>query len=540
MPTETEHVRGERSPSLPGSHPPIREMCLFPHQWLAYWSTRQPDKTALLFGTASYSYRALWERAASLAEGLRRFGIRKGDRVVLLSMNHPCCIELYFACSLAGAIFVPINFRLADREVLFQIEDSDPSAVVFGHGQTDRIPSLRPLVSLPEEAVFALGETGGGSRPLEALFSAGTAGTDLGPFPHLGPEDPQMIMYTSGTTGIPKGALLPYRKSLYNNLNAEVFFELTPRDTVLVPVPLFHSLGLNILTLPVLFSGGTVVLMERFDERALLESIQAHNVTFMGAVPTIYKRLLDFGLEAYDLSSLRFCFTAGAPIPLSLIEQYHEKGILMKQGFGQTETSILCCLEARDAIRKAGSVGTPVRHAEVRLVDENYRDVLPGQVGEIVARGPIVMLGYWRRPEETARGLAGGWLHTQDLAMRDEEGFITLVGRKGDMYISGGENIYPEEVERVYEGHPGIEEVAVLGVPDPDLGEAGAACIVPREGARLDAQGLREYARGKIAGYKIPRHFRCFDALPKTVTGKIQKYLLREMLLKEGSLRGPS
>lgn len=536
----TERLTEERSPSHPGSHPPVREVGLFPHQWLAYWGARQPDKTALLFGTASYSYGDLWERVVRLAEGLRRFGIHKGDRVVLLSMNHPCCIEIYFACSLTGTIFVPINFRLADREVLFQIEDADPSAVVFGHGQTQRLPSLLPLVSLPEEAVFVLGETVGGSRRLEALFSAGTSGTDLGPFPHLEPEDPQMIMYTSGTTGIPKGALLPYRKTFYNNLNAEVFFGLTPRDTVLVPVPLFHSLGLNILSLPVLFSGGTVVLMERFEEKVLLESIQAHRVTFMGAVPTIYKRLLDFGLEAYDLSSLRFCFTAGAPMPLSVIKQYHERGILMKQGFGQTETSILCCLEARDAARKAGSVGTPVRHAEVRVVDEDFMDVLPGQVGEIVARGPIVMLGYWRRPEETARSLAGGWLRTQDLAVRDEEGFITLVGRKGDMYISGGENIYPEEVERVYEAHPDIEEIAVLGVPDPDLGEAGAACIVPRRGVRLDAQGLREYARGKIAGYKIPRHFRYFDALPKTVTGKVQKYLLRDMLLKEESPKGPS
>jgi fatty-acyl-CoA synthase len=255
----------------------------------------------------------------------------------------------------------------------------------------------------------------------------------------------------------------------------------------------------------------------------------------MGAVPTIYKRLLDHGLDRADLSSVRFFFTAGAPIPVSVIEEYHRRAILLKQGFGQTESSILCCLDAQDAIRKAGSVGKPVVHAVVRVVDANLEEVPAGAVGEIVARGPIVMLGYWNRPEETARALAGSWLHTQDLARRDEEGFITLAGRKGDMYISGGENVYPEEVEKVYLTHPDVEEIAVLGVPDPDLGEVGLACVVLRGDALFDEEGLRGFAAGRLARYKIPHRFLRLDALPHTETGKIQKFLLRERLSQAAS-----
>jgi fatty-acyl-CoA synthase len=246
------------------------------------------------------------------------------------------------------------------------------------------------------------------------------------------------------------------------------------------------------------------------------------------------------GLDRRDLSSLRFFFTAGAPIAVPLIEAYHRRGLLLKQGYGQTETSILCCLDARDALRKAGSVGKPVRYGEVRVVDPEGRDVRPGQVGEIVARGPIVMLGYWNRPEETARVLRDGWLHTQDLAMRDAEGFVTLAGRKGDMYISGGENIHPEEIERLYRSHPSIQDIAVIGMPDPDLGEIGLAFVVPEPGKSVSEADLGAFGEGKIARYKIPRKFVFVEILPRTVTGKVQKYLLRQRAIQEPGDRDPA
>lgn len=509
----------------------------FPASWLRpdlrleEEARRRPDKPAIIFGEKRISYSELWDRVARLAGGLTRAGVCPGDRLACLTTNHPAFLETYFASSLIGSVFVPLNFRLAQAEIRFQIEDAEPSVLILGATQED-CPAFF-LQDLRTKAIktfrIEAGKEKGGPSYEELLEGGATPDRDGSSRP-FSPEDPQLIMYTSGTTGTPKGALLPYRKTLYNSLNAQSFFDLSPDDSVLVPVPLFHSLGVNILSVPVLFQGGTVVLLERFEPEGALQAIAKHRITFMGAVPTVYKRLLDHGLEGVDLSSLRFGFTAGAPIPVSLIEAYHRQGILLKQGFGQTESSILCCLDAEDAIRKAGSVGRPVVHAEVRVVNEGLQEVAPGETGEIVARGPIVMLGYWRRAEETEKAFQGPWLRTQDLAVRDEEGFITLVGRSGDMYISGGENVYPEEVERVYPSHPDVEEIAVIGVPDPDLGEVGLAFVVLRDGATLDEDALEAHARGRLSRYKIPRRFVQVPSLPRTVTGKVQKYRLRRRL----------
>ncbi len=502
-----------------------------PDLWLEEKAETRPGKPAIIFRHESITYHRLWERVTRLAGGLARKGLRPGDRIACLTTNHPAFLETYFASSLIGSIFVPLNFRLAEAEIRHQIEDSQPSALVLGPTQEEHSDRFFRDLAAGAMRIVRI-ETGKATvaPDYEKLIETGH-GVDRNDLDRsFSPEDPQLIMYTSGTTGTPKGALLPYRKTLYNSLNAERFFELTEEDSVLVSVPLFHSLGLNILSVPVLFQGGTVVLLESFEPAEALRAMRRHGVTFIGAVPTIYKRLLDHGLEGSDLSGLRFGFTAGAPIPTSLIEAYHERGILLKQGFGQTESSILCCLDAEDAIRKAGSVGKPVVHAEVKVVNERFEEAAVGETGEIVASGPIVMLGYWGRDQETEKAFQGRWLRTQDLAVRDGEGFLTLVGRSGDMYISGGENVYPEEVERVYRGHPDLEEIAVIGMPDPDLGEVGLAFVILREGCSLDEGALRDYARGRLSRYKIPRRFSRVDALPHTVTGKIQKYLLRQRL----------
>ena len=518
-----------------GDHKPqqIPPSWLRPDLWLAEKSRSQGDKPAILFRDQLLTYRTLWDRVAGLAAGLTREGVRAGDRVACISGNHPAFLEAYFAASLLGVLFVPLNFRLAPPELAFQIRDSEPAAVLVGARAREIGPLLAPGLGggrAPKWFLIQGGDPTPPYAPYEDLLDRPAAGTDLLARRPFHPDDPQLIMYTSGTTGVPKGAVLPFRKTLYNSLNAQAFFELSASDTVAVPTPLFHSLGLNILAVPVLFQGGTVLLLEHFEPRETLAALERHRATFMGAVPTIYKRLLECRLDRADLASVRFFFTAGAPIAVDLIEAYHRLGILLKQGFGQTETSILCCLDARDARRKAGSVGKPVVHAEVKVVDERLQEVPAGVVGEIVARGPIVMLGYWNRPEETARSMASSWLHTQDLARRDEEGFITLTGRKGDMYISGGENVYPEEVEKAYLAHPDIVEIAVVGVPDPDLGEVGIAFVVLRRGVPFLEESLRGFSRDRLAGYKIPRRFVRADTLPRTETGKVQKYLLRKRL----------
>jgi acyl-CoA synthetase (AMP-forming)/AMP-acid ligase II len=340
-----------------------------------------------------------------------------------------------------------------------------------------------------------------------------------------GGEAPQVILYTSGTTGRPKGAVLPHRKTYWNTRNAEVYFELAERDVVVVPIPLFHSFGLKILSVPALFAGATAVLVSRFDPIGLQDCVARERASLLGAVPVMYERMLDAGLAAEKLAGLRFAFSAGAALGVETIERYWRAGIRLKQGYGQTETSILCCLDADDAVRKAGSVGRPVRFGEVRIADERGRTVPAGERGEVVVRGPIVMLGYWRRPEETAASRIDGWHRTGDLGVMDAEGFVTLVGRLKDMYISGGENVYPAEVERVLAQHPDVSEVAVVGVPDPRWGEAGRAYVVPARGA-LDGAALIAWAGERLARYKLPREVVVVAELPRTASGKVQKHAL--------------
>jgi len=302
-------------------------------------------------------------------------------------------------------------------------------------------------------------------------------------------------------------------------------------------VPLFHSFGLQILAIPALYAGASLILQRHFDAAALWQSVEEYDVTFFGGVPTMFRELLG-ALDARSdraevIAKLRFAFTAGAAIPVELIHAFEARGLLLKQGFGQTETSILCCLDARDAIRKAGSVGKPVFHAELRIVRraeiegpiDAWRDVAIGEAGEIVVRGPITMTGYWKRPEATAETLReDGWLRTGDLATRDAEGFVTLVGRARDLFISGGENVYPAQVEQVYQQHADIAEIAVVGVADARWGEVGRAYVVPADGAVIDTDALRAWGRERLASFKVPHAFVPVAALPRTVTGKIQKH----------------
>lgn len=460
-----------------------------------------------------FTYAAFEARVARAVRWLADAGVGAGDRVVLALPNGAPYLELHFAVARLGAIDVPLNTRLAPPEFAYILRDCAPALTVADvdvRARLERAGGLGVLRSLEEYEVAVAG--GPGADPASAP---------------AGGETPNTILYTSGTTGDPKGALLPHRKTLFNTLNADLFFDLGARDRCLVALPLFHSFGLNILAVPVLYRGGTVVLARQFDPSAFLETVGRERITFFGGVPTMFRRLAREGLERADVGTLRFAFTAGAAIPVELIHAYHAQKILVKQGFGQTETSILCCLDDADALRKAGSVGRAVFHADLRIVDEALRDVPEGQVGEIVVRGPITMLGYWQKPEATTEVFRGGWLHTGDLATRDSEGFVTLVGRERDMYISGGENVYPAQVEAVYAAHPGVAEVAVAGVSDPEWGETGHCWIVPRDGATPSRDELLAFGRERLASYKLPRHFHFVPEFPRTETGKVRKHLLR-------------
>ena len=497
------------------------------------WSARQAalggDRPALADAERSLDYAGLETRVAHCAGLLAATGITRGDRVALLLDNRSAFLESVLASARLGAIAVPINARLTAREICGLLDDCTPRLLLHEERLGDRVEGCLQAAAQPPRPLACPGE-----------YERGLAGA--GPITRseaVSPDDPFLLLYTSGTTGVPKGALLPHRKALYNSLNAQLFFDLTAADRVLVALPLFHSFGLCILALPALYAGARVQLAPKFDPHDVWRTVAEQRISYLGAVPTQLAALLE-ALESSnprdDTDSLRFLFGAGAPVPVEQILAFEALGLVLKQGFGQTETSILCCLDARDAVRKAGSVGRPVFHAEVRVVrlqdlegaPEGWRDTVVDETGEIVVRGPITMLGYWKRPEASAETLRGEWLRTGDLATRDAEGFVTLAGRARDLYISGGENVYPAEVEAVYAEHPEIREIAVVGIPDTRWGEVGHAYVVPRDPhAKLcKDEGLRDWGRQRLAAFKLPVRFVPLSSLPRTETGKVQKHLL--------------
>jgi fatty-acyl-CoA synthase len=500
--------------------------------WTARRAAIAGQRPALADAERSLDYAALEARCARAAGWLAARGVGRGDRVALLLGNRTAYLELVLAAARIGAIAVPLNTRLAPPELRELLDDCAPRVLCY---EVDLEGPARAAWEAARAAPAVRLAVGGAGDAYEAGLARAEPHAAVEP---VAPDDPMLLLYTSGTTGAPKGALLPHRKTLFNALNAQLFFETTSRDRVLVALPLFHSFGLKILALPALYAGAALRLERRFDAEDVWRTVGAERITYLGGVPTMFQALLAALAAApagrFDPSSLRFLFTAGAAVPVELIRAFEARGLVLKQGFGQTETSILCCLDAQDAVRKAGSVGRPVFHAEVRIVrpatlaapPADWRDCAPGESGEIVVRGPITMLGYWNRPEATAETLRDGWLRTGDLASADAEGFFTLTGRARELYISGGENVYPAQVESVYLAHPAVREIAVVGVPDERWGEAGRAFVVLAEGARLDPEALRRYGRERLAAYKIPRDFVAVEALPRTVTGKVQKHRL--------------
>ncbi|HEY9723981.1 MAG TPA: long-chain fatty acid--CoA ligase [Oscillatoriaceae cyanobacterium] len=487
--------------------------------WLKRWAMYTPEKTAVVEEATGrrVSYRTLNERADRLAWVLRRqYGIGKGDRVAVLAHNCLETLDLFFATGKLGAILVPLNFRLVPAELRVILADSG-ARVLF---VDDTFAASAP--ELGAETVQRLG------APYEALLAEAP---ETPPTPaEVALDDPHLILYTSGTTGRSKGAVLTHGTITWNAINTQVGWDLRHDDVTLTHTPFFHTGGFNVLTTPLLHRGGTVVLMRQFDAARSLDLIELERCTVVFAVPTMFQMMLESpNFAARDLSSVRFFISGGAPCPVSLIEAYAQRGLTFKQGYGLTEAGPNCfTLDARDAVRKAGSVGFPNMHVEVRVLDDDGRDVAPGEVGELVIRGPHVFPGYWNNPEATAQALRDGWLHTGDLVRRDEEGYTFIVDRKKDMIISGGENIYPAEIEQHLHAHPAIAEAAVIGVPHAKWGEVGKAIVALREGTSLDEAEVLAYLSERLARYKLPKSVAFVGALPRNASGKVLKAMLRE------------
>ncbi len=436
-------------------------------------------------------------------------------------------LDLFLACSRLGAIFVPINFRITSLELDYFIKNCRPRLFVYGDDFSEVVNSLRIDSYLPPILVSVVGNSQYVNRydfSEETVKFEGQQVYLTRSLAPSDPEEPQVIMYTSGTTGKPKGAVLSHRKTFFNCLNADIFFELHFRDIMLIFLPLFHSGGLFIQAAPTFYKGATLVLHRKFDPVKIYTDIEKYRVTKFLGVPTVYRELLKVPPEKRsDISSLRVCAGGGEKLTEDLVKKCFEAGLAFRQIMGQTETSILLWASEKDPLKKPGTVGRPVFHAEVSILDEKGNSTKPGETGEIVVRGSIMMKEYWQDPVKTDETIKNGYLHTGDLARMDEDGFFYLAGRSGDMYISGGENVYPAEVEQVLKTHPDIEEVAVVGVPDEKWGETGHAFVTKTASSSLSESDVIAICDGKLAKYKWPKRISFCSDFPRTSLGKIKK-----------------
>jgi len=500
--------------------------------WVAHHAATRPDALAWADDHRRCDFATAADRIECLAGWLAARGVGAGDRIAVWLGNRGATLEALFAAARLGAIMLPVNARLTSEEVAFQLDDCRPSVLLVEHAWLGEARAATESAARCDPRVLSAGGEA-------CAYEAALAERLPAPAPReASPEDPVILMYTSGTTGKPKGALLPLRKTLYNCLNAELYFAIESSDRVLVVAPLFHSLGLQILALPAVYVGAGLVIQEGFDAARVWRAIADEGVTYYGGVPTMHQRLLaqlDTGEPVSEPpGTLRFVFTAGAAAPAELIRAHHARGLAMMQGYGQTETSILTCLDPDRTLTKAGSVGRPVHHGTVRLVDpatidrppDAWRDVAESEVGEIVVSGPITMLGYWERPQANAETLRGEWLRTGDLATRDADGDVTLVGRAHEMYISGGENVYPAEVEATLVEHPDVGEASVVAVSDAEWGEVGHAYVTAATGTQVDPDAVLAWLAPRLARYKQPHQVIVVGALPRTASGKVQKHRL--------------
>jgi fatty-acyl-CoA synthase len=494
-------------------------------QGLGSWTRRRarmtPQKPALVQDGRTTTYAQLHRDATRLARGLRERGVGRGDRLAFLGLNSVELVVAMFATAKLAAVFVPINTRLAAAELAYVLEHGAAGSLLVEDVFADLVTSPDVAALGLEPVVFQRAA----GRGLDSLMADSDDEMDE----PVGLDDLFMIQYTSGTSGRPKGVMLTHGNIVWNVYNLLVDIDLGSEEVALVTAPLFHTAALNQVLLPTVLKGGTALLEARFDPVRAIDLIESERVSLLFGVTTMYLALAAAPrFDAADLSSLRLALSGGAPIPESLLHTWLARGLMIVQGYGLTEASPgTTMLRTADGVRKLGSAGTPCFFTDVRVVvgDDEAR---VGEPGEVLVSGPNVTPGYWRDDAATAQAFTGEWLHTGDLAVVDGEGYLRIVDRLKDMYISGGENVYPAEVEQALHAHPGVAECAVVGVPDEQWGEVGRAFVVLRPDAALDEQGVLEHLAGRLARYKLPRSVMFVSDLPHNASGKLLKSRLRE------------
>ena len=481
-----------------------------------------PDRTALRFEGRALSYAAFAHRVAEAAHGLARLGVRRGDRVAVLAHNHPDTLTLLYACARLGAMLAPLNWRLTPAELLFILQDAGAAVLAVGEASAS---ALSPLTAaLPGLRLVGLDFAPDGGEPFDALLGGAGGGV------HGDLEARLLLVYTSGTTGRPKGAVLTGAALLANGVMSQHMHGLTGGDQVLTVLPLFHVGGLNIQTTPALHLGATVTLHARFDPGATLTTIAADRPTLTVLVPSTLQALVEHpGWPEADLSGLRAVATGSSSVPQRLVDAFTDRGVPVLQVYGSTETcpiAVYTRLGADPA--PPDSTGHPGLLCEAMVADDAGAELPPGASGEVLVRGPNVLLEYWGNPAATAAALHDGWFRTGDIGIRSPDGSFAIGDRRANLIVSGGENVYPAEVERALLEHPGVAEAAVIGRPDPRWQRVPVAFVVCRRGHAPSAEALVAHLRGQLAGFKVPRTIRFVGSLPRNAMGKVQHFLLRD------------
>ncbi|MBT3256801.1 MAG: long-chain-fatty-acid--CoA ligase [Deltaproteobacteria bacterium] len=490
-----------------------------------------PKRTVVISEEGRSSFEEFNQRTNRLANAMLRAGLKKGDRVAILFFNNAHFAETYFAAIKAGLVATPVNFRLAVPEILYILNNSQSKILFYDPEFEARFAGIQERL---ETVQFFVSPHNGNSIPAatyEDFISSGEGSSSS--LPHVCEDDPCQLMYTSGTTGRPKGVILTHRNIIWNLFNTISGREDQPGEKALIVGPLFHAAALNNHFTIQVALGGTSILIRKFEPESLLQTIEKEKATVMSGAPALYNMLIQHAnAHKYDVRSITKCTAGADKLPMETKEKLLDffpniKGIYDVYGCTEASPSITI-LNAKDSLRKDMSVGKALPFLEVRVVDENDRPLLPGKVGELICRGPNVMQGYHEDPEGTREAIRNGWLYTGDLAKIDEEGFFYIVDRKKDMVVSGGENIYPREIEEVLIRHPAIADVAVVGVPDPAWGESVKAFVVLREGRFINEQEVTDFCKKFLAGYKKPKTVAFVPLIPRNPSGKALKRVLKE------------
>jgi fatty-acyl-CoA synthase len=496
--------------------------------WLTRRELLTPGKAAVVDGQRRLNYQQLNRRVNRLARALQGLGLQFADRISILSYNCLEFVEVIMAAAKLGLILVPLNWRLTPAELAFNLNDSGAETLFFDADLGESVKGvmgptpLKQFIAFGEKQILE-------ARAYESLLSKHSdAEPETDPPPNL--DAPHIIMYTAGTTGKPKGAILSQGASFWNVLNLNVALDFTSQDRNLLVLPMFHIGGIGLFTLPMLYDGGTVVIQRTFDPLKTLALLKEEKITLFFGVPAIFLAIIQHpDFDADTFKNVRLVMSGGAPLPVSLVKQYHEAGIVLQQGFGMSEAAPSIATLAKElAVKKAGSIGRALMHLETRVVDDHMNGVPTGDVGELVVRGPNLLQGYWNRPEATQAAFAGGWFHTGDLARMDADGELYIVERKKDMFISGGENVYPAEVENMLYELPQIAEAAVIGVAHEKWGEVGRAVVALKPDQNLTVAEIIDHLQQRLAKYKIPKSVVFVEQLPRNAAGKVLKTILRE------------